>query len=99
MPTYVFKDTNTDEVFEVVLKISEREQFMKDFPHFIPVVTAPAIVSGVGGVRNDAGWNEVLNKVSEQNPDSNLARSVKPRSAKEVKVQNVVDKWKKRNNL
>jgi len=53
----------------------------------------------VGGVKNDAGWNEVLQKVGEQNPDSNLARSINPRSSKQVKVQNVVDKWKKRNNL
>jgi len=99
MPIYVFRDTNTDEEFEVMLKISEREKFINDFPNFIPVLTAPNIVSGVGGVKNDAGWNEVLQKVGEQNPDSNLARSINPRSSKQVKVQNVVDKWKKRNNL
>jgi hypothetical protein len=48
MPTYNFIDTETDEEFEVVMKIAEREEFLKENPQVQPIITAPALISGVG---------------------------------------------------
>jgi len=33
MPTYVFKDTATDQIEEHIMKISELDQFKEDNPH------------------------------------------------------------------
>ncbi len=47
MPTYNFINTETGEEFESFMRISEREEFLNANPHIQPVMTAPAIVSGV----------------------------------------------------
>ena len=47
MPTYNFIDTETGEEFEALMKMSERDVFLKENPHIQPVIMAPAIVGGV----------------------------------------------------
>ena len=47
MPTYEFLDTTTDEIFEQIMKISEREVFLLNNPHIQPVISAPMLVSSV----------------------------------------------------
>ena len=46
MPTYSFLNTETGEEFEIVMRISERDQFMVENPHLQPIILAPALVSG-----------------------------------------------------
>ena len=70
MPLYDFIDTETGEEFELMLKIAEREEFLKDNPNVKQKVSAPMIVGGVDGLRKvDDGFNEVLQKIGEQNKE------------------------------
>jgi predicted nucleic acid-binding Zn ribbon protein len=93
MPTYNFKDTETNEEFEMMMKWSERELFLAENPHIEPIMTAPAIVSGVSitGKVPD-GFKEVLSKVSENHKGSNLSEKHSKKSIKEVKTREIVNK-------
>ena len=77
MPTYVFTDANTGEQFDKFMKISEREEYLKQNPHLTPVLTAPAICDPVrvGARKLDSGFKEVLQKVNERNPNNDLAKN------------------------
>ena len=76
--------------------MSEREQYLKDNPEVIQVPTAPNIVGGVGGIRTDDGFKEVLSKISEAHPTSTLAQRHKRRTGKQVKTQQAINKHRKR---
>lgn len=76
MPTYTFLDKNTGEYFEKILRISEREKFLIDNPHVeTAFLEAPNIGDPVRlGVRTvDSGFKEVLSKIHNSTPKSNLA--------------------------
>jgi len=96
MPLYDFEDTETGEVFELNLKISEREKFLEANPNLKQRLSAPKIVSGIDGLRKvDDGFKEVLSKIGEQNPQSNFGREMnKATDAKQGAVNRAVDKWK-----
>ena len=67
MPTYTFIDEDTNEEFDLQLKIAEKEDFLKANKNLKQVIGAPNIVSGVDGLRRpDEGFNEVLQKIGEQ---------------------------------
>ena len=95
MPTYHFLDTQTGEEFESFMKISEREEYLKENPHIKTVVTAPAIVSGVSTStqhRVPDGFKEVLSKVAEAHPDSKVGDRYGKKSIKQVKTREIVKK-------
>lgn len=77
MPTYDFKDINTGEVFTKVMKIAEKEDYLKENPHIESVMSAPTLIDPVRlGVRKpDAGFKEVLQKIHEKTPRSRLNRT------------------------
>jgi hypothetical protein len=70
MPTYVFRDKNTNEQFEKMLKISELDSFREQNPHLETVITAPMICDPVrvGARKMDTGFKEVLQKINERVP-------------------------------
>ena len=64
MPLYEFIDNDTGEKFELLLKIAERDEFLKANTNVKGVMSAPMIVSGVDGLRKpDEGFKEVLSKI------------------------------------
>ena len=94
MPTYEFLDTKTDEVFEVLMKIAEREEFLSNNPHIQPVISAPMLVSSVSTTgKVPDGFKEVLSKVAEKHPNSSVADKHGRRSAKEAKTREIVKKY------
>ena len=94
MPTYEFLDTKTNEQFEMIMRISEREQFLLNNPHIQPIVSAPMIVSGVSTTgKVPDGFKEVLSKVAEKHPNSPVADKHGKRSAKEAKTRQIVKKY------
>ena len=97
MPLYDFEDTKTGEQFELQLKISEKDEFLKANPNLKQFIGTPMIVGGVDGLRKpDEGFNEVLQKIGEQNPQTPFGREVnKSTTAKQGAVNKAVDKWKK----
>ena len=99
MPTYNFIDTETGEEFETVMKISERDEFLKENPQVQPVVTAPAIISGSGSNQKvPDGFKEVLSKIGEAHPDSKVGREYGNKSIAQVKAKDIVDKYRKKAN-
>lgn len=96
MPEYTFFNTESGMEWDDFMSISEKEKFLKDNPKVEQVLSTMNIVSGVGGIRNDAGWGEVLQKTAEAHPGSELAASMgSKQSTKEVKTRQAVEKWRK----
>jgi predicted nucleic acid-binding Zn ribbon protein len=42
MPTYIFKNTETEEIFEQQMRISELDQFKENNPQLVQMPTAPS---------------------------------------------------------
>ena len=97
MPIYTFEDTNTGDVYEMTMRISERDEFVKDNPHMKQLITgAPMIVGGVGSsIKTDNGFKEVLSKAAEAHPDSPLAERYGKKSIKDIKTKEVINKHRK----
>ena len=67
MPTYDFLNQKTDEVFEQMMSIAEREKFLTDNPHIKPVLCTPKIVSGVDGLRKpDDSFRDILRNIDKK---------------------------------
>jgi hypothetical protein len=93
MPLYDFLNTQTGEVEELMLSLSQREQFLKDNPHMQQMLGATATVSGVSitGKVPD-GFKEVLAKVSENHKQSSVANRHGKKSIKDSQTQQIVNK-------
>jgi len=97
MPTYEFKDKETGETSEVFLKLSDKDQFQKDNPNLKQIIGAPNMITRRDGdvlKKAGAGWNEVLQKVGEAHPGSEVAKKNVRRTSKQVATDNVFKKYK-----
>tara|TARA_Y200000002_G_C22589673_1_gene624643 strand:+ start:638 stop:982 length:345 start_codon:yes stop_codon:yes gene_type:complete len=96
MPTYTLEDTETGEQHDVLMSWNDLQEYKKGNPHLKQVITGgPAITSGVGnrsGLGNSGGFNEMLSKVADAHPRSELGKSMRRRTAKEVKTDAIIDK-------
>lgn len=95
MPTYQFLNTETGEEFETLMKISERDEYLKTNPHIQPIISAPALVTGVSASKQNKvpdGFKDVLSKVSEAHPGSSLAQKHVKKSIKQVKTEQIIKK-------
>ena len=96
MPEYTFYHTETGMEWDDFMSFSEKEKYLESNPKVQPVLRSLNIVSGVGGIRNDAGGGEVMQKTAEAHPGSELAASMgSKQSTKEVKTRQAVEKWRK----
>ena len=93
MPVYRFKDKDTDEVFEVFMKISEKEKYLLENSNIESYIMAPSIVSGVS-VTNKVpdGFKDVLSRISEQHRGTELADRHGKNTIKEARTNEVVRK-------
>lgn len=96
MPTYTFEDTNTGDVYEMTMRISERDEFVEENPHMKQLITgAPMVVSSVGGesgLKPRGGLDEVFAKAAEAHPTSPLADRYGKKSIKEIKTREALKK-------
>ena len=75
MPTYEFRNKETGEVTEVFMKMSQKDQYLLDNPHLEQTMTqAPAFTGDHIVVKKDSGFKEVLQKIHEKTPGSQLNR-------------------------
>lgn len=75
MPTYNFRNKETGEILEKWMSLRDRESFLNDNPEMEPVIVdAPMLGDSVrlGMRKPDDGFREVLHKIAERNPKSNL---------------------------
>lgn len=78
MPTYSFRNKQTGEIFDQVMRIAEREEFLEKNPHLETVITgAPAFTGDHISVvkKHDTGFKEVLQRIHEKTPGSQLNKS------------------------
>ena len=97
MPTYRFRRKNGKE-FELVMGISEMEEYRKKHPKLeLCIPTTLNIISGTGTLdgKTSSGWKDVLGKISEAHPRSELANQYGRKSTKDIKVQSTLEKHKK----
>lgn len=98
MPIYTFENTKTGKVYDDMMSISEKEEFLEKNKHIKQKLTTINIVGGVQGIthKTDGGWNDNLQRIADAHPTSALADRVKRKSIKEVKTQQVMAKHRKR---
>ena len=98
MPTYNFKNKKTGEVWEDLMTIAEMEKFVKKRHIELLPPSQLNIVSGVGSVdgKTDSGWKEVMSKISEAHPASNLAERYGKKSVKDTQIDKVIKKHRDR---
>ena len=94
MPTYRFYNSKTKEEYTDLMSISEMEEFIKKKHIKLLPPTQLNIVSSTGSIdsKTDNGWKEVLSKVSEAHPASNLASQYGKKSVKDTQIERVIKK-------
>tara|TARA_B100000424_G_C22917548_1_gene488202 strand:+ start:163 stop:462 length:300 start_codon:yes stop_codon:yes gene_type:complete len=92
MPSYSFKNNETGEEWEEFFSISGREEFLEQNPHITQLPSMVSIVSDTGGIKNDSGWGDNMQRIAEAHPGSPLARRYGKKSTKEINTRNVLKK-------
>ena len=75
MPSYNFKNKKTGEVFEKSMKMSEREDYLKNNPDIEQMLSTPSFryqANNTQGVKVDDSFREVQQKVAENHPAHNM---------------------------
>ena len=78
MPTYVFRNKETGEQFEKIMKISELDNFRNENPQLETVIQSVAFgdPTKMSSTRKfDTGFKEVLQRIHEKTPGSQLNKS------------------------
>lgn len=76
MPTYEFRNKETGEVSEHIMRISELDAFKQANPHLEKIITqAPAFAGDHITLKKDTGFKEVLQKIKERNPRNDLHKT------------------------
>ena len=94
MPTYRFYNSKTKKEYTDLMSISEMEEFIKNKHIKLLPPTQLNIVSSVGTIdgKTDSGWKEVMSKISEAHPKSELAQRYGKKSVKDTQVERVIKK-------
>ena len=98
MPMYTFEDTDTGEQFDMLMKIADKEKYLKKSSNIKQIITAPNLNFGGVGDRTKppSGFKDVLSRVAEANPMSPMADDYGKKDAKSVAIRDTVKKVKKR---
>jgi hypothetical protein len=78
MPTYVFRNKETGEQFEKIMKISELDTFRNENPQLETVIQAVSFgdpTKMTSTRKFDTGFKEVLQRIHEKTPGSQLQKS------------------------
>jgi len=98
MPTYSFRNNDTGEEYDMLMKYDEKLTYLQDNPHIDSIITgAPGLLAGTGDrTKPPSGFKEVLSKIAEANPNSTLANDYGKKDHKSVKVREVVQQQAKK---
>lgn len=75
MPTYTFKDTNTEEQVEVVLRMSELDDYKKNNPHLEQLIIGTPGLSDparLGLVKPAQGFRDLLKHMKSKHRRSTI---------------------------
>ena len=81
-----------------MMTIAEMELYLKKNKHIKQVIKGINIVASVGNrtTKTDSGFKEVLSKIGEAHPQSELAKQTTRKSIKQIKTEQAVAKNKRR---
>jgi hypothetical protein len=68
VPSYTFRDLNTDDIHTAIMSMSEREEYLKNNPHLQQVIhSAPAIGDSIrmGLKKPDDGFRDRLREIKK----------------------------------
>ena len=87
MPTYIFKNTKTEEIFEQQMRISDLDNFKKNNPDLVQMPTAPSFrLKGTGWYETDF---KTGNKKNIAKSDNESQSSKKSKDKKETPTKKV----------
>ena len=94
MPTYRFYNKRTKKEYTDLMSISEMEEFIKNKHIELLVPTKLNIVSSTGSLdsKTDSGWKDVLSKITDAHPSSELANQYGKKSVKDTQVDRIIHK-------
>ena len=97
MPTYRFYNKRTKKEYTDLMSISEMEKFIKKKHIKILPPTTLNIVSSVGNIdsKTDNGWKDVLSKITDAHPSSELANQYGKKSVKDTQVDKIIHKHRR----
>ena len=72
MPFYTFEDKTTKEEITLEMTMTEREEYLKNNPDKIQLITKSAMVHDLGGIKTDNGWKSMLNRIKKNNYGSTI---------------------------
>ena len=98
MPMYTFENTDTGEQFDLLMKIADKEKYLKKHSNIKQVITAPNLNFGGVGDRTKppSGFKDVLSRIGEANPMSPMADDYGKKDAKSVAIRDSVKRVKKK---
>lgn len=99
MPTYKFRHKITEKENIEFMKISERDDYLKENPDLVQVPYGAPLIAyrNMGSeIKVDGGFKEVLQKAAEAHPLSPLADRYMRKTAKQLKTEQVVKKHRNR---
>lgn len=82
MPMYSFHDTHTDEQYDMLMKIADREAYLKKNPHIKQIITkAPSIGDPhrMGIVKTPDSFNSLLKHIKKGNSKGITDSTIKTR--------------------
>lgn len=79
MPLYDFRNKDTGEVFEKMMSIAAKEEYLKENPNIESLVGLNPLIDSVRlGIRKtDAGFKEVLQRIHEKTAGSQLDKTTR----------------------
>ena len=87
MPTYIFKNTKTSEIFEQQMRISELDLFKKNNPNLVQMPTAPSfILKGTGWYETDFKTGNKKNIAKSDNESTPSKKSTEKKEDKAKKA-------------
>lgn len=78
MPIYTFRNTETDELYDLSLRLNERETYLQENPHVKQVLSgAPSLHSGAGltGRKPDNAFRDKLKEIKKAHSQGYSERS------------------------
>jgi hypothetical protein len=76
MPTYSFRNRETGEIHDEIMRIASREQYLLDNPQLESIITsAPAFAGDHITLKKDTGFKEVLQRIHSLTPGSQLDKT------------------------
>jgi len=79
MPLYDFKNKETGETFEKMMSISAKEEYLKENPNIESILGMNMMIDPfrLGVRKSDQGFKEVLQRIHEKTPGSQLNKTTK----------------------